>query len=88
MIGDEDGFDVPSSTTARRNPDEVVLEKGIETVVSSPLAPREIKFFALDKWLAHRQFALAPFWLSERLMLLFPFLTGRRHLRKGRRAVR
>jgi lariat debranching enzyme len=56
-IGDEDDdFDVPTSTTAPQNPDEIVLENEIETVAPPPPAPRETKFLALDKCLPRRQF--------------------------------
>jgi lariat debranching enzyme len=79
-IGDEDDdFDVPTSTTAPQNLDEIVLENEIETVAPPPPAPRETKFLALDKCLPRRQFLEAGrflfFWLSVILRLLFSFVS-------------
>ncbi|KAF8273158.1 hypothetical protein EI94DRAFT_1716797 [Lactarius quietus] len=49
VIGDEDDdFDVPSSTAAPQNPDEIGLENEGEAVALPPPAPRETKFLALD----------------------------------------
>jgi len=57
VIGDEDDdLKVVKDVAPLQNPDEIVLEDEIETVVSPPPPPHETKFLALDKCLPRRQF--------------------------------
>jgi hypothetical protein len=89
-IGDEDDdFEVPSSTTAPQNSDEIGLENEVETAAPPP-APRETKFLALDKCLPRRQFLEASrfFFLFINILRLLFSPTGSRHPCKGRRTVK
>jgi len=71
VIGDEDDdLKVVKDVAPLQNPDEIVLEDEIETVVSPPPPPHETKFLALDKCLPRRQFLEVGLFLPLLIILL------------------